>query len=99
MKKCLPKITEKELQTKIISDLNKRGWIVVKTIVLSKAGFPDVFAFKNGKAVFFEVKAKNGVRSKLQQYRIEQLQSEGFTAEFVDDYNNYLRIINICELI
>ena len=90
---------EQKLQSKIISDLDKRGWIVVKTITLSKAGFPDVFAFKNGHAIFFEVKAKNGVRSKLQQYRIEQLQSEGFTAEFVDDYDNYLRIINICELI
>ena len=99
MKKCSPKITEKELQTKIIADLNKRGWIVIKTIVLSKAGFPDVFAFKSGKAIFFEIKAKNGVRSKLQQYRIEQLQAEGFTAEFVDDYDNYLTIINIFELI
>ena len=90
---------EQKLQTKIISDLNKRGWIVVKTITLSKSGFPDVFAFKNGHAIFFEVKAKNGIKSKLQQYRIKQLQAEGFTAEFVDDYDNYLRIINICELI
>ena len=99
MKKCSQKITEKELQTKIISDLDKRGWIVVKTIVLSKSGFPDIFAFKNSRAIFFEVKAKNGIKSKLQQYRIKQLQSEGFTAEFVDDYDNYLRIINIFELI
>ena len=90
---------EQKLQSKIISDLDKRGWIVVKTIVLSKSGFPDVFAFKKGRAVFFEVKAKNGVRSKLQQYRIKQLQAEDFTAEFIDDYNDYLRIINICELI
>ena len=90
---------EQKLQSKIISDLDKRGWIVVKTITLSKAGFPDVFAFKNGRAIFFEVKAKNGVRSKLQQYRIEQLQAECFTAEFVDDYDSYLNIINICELI
>ena len=90
---------EQKLQSKIIADLDKRGWIVVKTIVLSKSGFPDVFAFKKGRAVFFEVKAKNGVRSKLQQYRIGQLQQQYFTAEFVDDYNDYLRIINICELI
>ena len=99
MKKCSQKITEKELQTKIIADLDKRGWIVVKTIVLSKSGFPDVFAFKKGKSIFFEIKAKDGVRSKLQQYRIEQLQQQGFTAEFVDDYDDYLTIINICEFI
>ena len=99
MKKCSQKITEKELQSKIIADLDKRGWIVVKTIVLSKSGFPDVFAFKKGRTVFFEIKAKNGVRSKLQEYRISQLKAEGFTAEFIDDYIDYLRIINICELI
>ena len=90
---------EQKLQSKIISDLNKRGWIVVKTITLSKASFPDVFAFKKGRTIFFEIKAKNGVKSQLQQYRIEQLRQQGFTAEFVDDYDNYLRIINICELI
>ena len=98
MKKCSPKITEQELQSKIIKDLKKRGWIVVKTIVLSQSGFPDIFAFKSGQTIFFEVKAKNGVRSQLQQYRIEQLQQQGFTAEFVDDYADYLRIINICVL-
>jgi len=86
---------EQKLQSKIISDLNKRGWIVVKTITLSKAGFPDIFAFKNGRTVFFEVKAKKGVKSQLQQYRIEQLQQQGFTAEFIDDYEDYLKIIQI----
>ena len=90
---------EQKLQSKIISDLNKRGWIVVKTITLSKAGFPDIFAFKNGRAVFFEVKAKKGVKSQLQQYRIEQLQQQGFTAEFIYDYEDYLSFINICLLI
>ena len=86
---------EQKLQSKIISDLNKRGWIAVKTITLSKAGFPDIFAFKNGRTVFFEVKAKKGVKSQLQQYRIEQLQQQGFTAEFIDDYEDYLKIINL----
>lgn len=86
---------ERKLQNKIISDLNKRGWIVVKTITLSKAGFPDIFAFKNGRTVFFEVKAKKGVKSQLQQYRIEQLQQQGFMAEFIDDYEEYLKFINL----
>ena len=86
---------EQKLQSKIIANLDKRGWIVVKTITLSKAGFPDIFAFKNGKAIFFEVKAKNGVRSKLQQYRIEQLQQQGFMAEFIYDYEDYLKFINL----
>ena len=89
------KCEEQKLQSKIIADLDKRGWIVVKTITLSKAGFPDIFAFKNGRAVFFEVKAKKGVKSQLQQYRIEQLQQQGFMAEFIDDYEDYLKFINI----
>ena len=37
---------EAKLQTKIIKDLEKRGYFTVKTIKLSKNGLPDIFAFK-----------------------------------------------------
>lgn len=93
MKKCSPKITEQELQSKIIKDLKKRGWIVVKTIVLSQSGFPDIFAFKSGQTIFFEVKTIDGVKSELQKYRIKQLQQAGFLAEFVDNFEDFIKII------
>lgn len=83
---------ESKLQTKIIKYLEANGWIVVKTIQLSKNGFPDIFAFKNGRTIFIEVKAPNGKRSELQKYRIEQLTKQGFTALFCDDFNDILNL-------
>lgn len=76
---------EQKLQTKIINLLEADGWIVVKTIALSKSGYPDIFAFRNKEAIFIEVKKKGGVRSPIQEYRINELQKQGFMAEFIDD--------------
>lgn len=88
---------ESKLQSKIIKRLESDGWIVFKTIMLSKNGFPDVMAFRNGKSLFIEVKAPNGIRSELQKYRIEQLTKQGFTAFFcdnLDDFKNIIRSVN-----
>ena len=75
---------ESKLQSKIIKLLEADGWLVVKTIQLSKNGYPDLFAFKKGVTIFTEVKKPNGVRSKIQEYRIKELKKEGFNAEFID---------------
>ena len=85
---------ESKLQSKIIKYLEHEGWIVVKTIHLSKNGFPDVFAFRFGITIFIEVKSKKGVRSELQKYRIEQLTKHGFLAFFCDDFDKFKQIIN-----
>lgn len=80
---------ESKLQTRIIKHLESNGWIVVKTIQLSKNGFPDVFAFKKARTIFVEVKEPSGKRSELQKYRIEQLNKELFTAFFCDSFELY----------
>lgn len=85
--------TEQKLQTKIINYLKSDGWLVVKTIQLSINGMPDIFAFKNGRTIFIEVKSPNGKRSELQKYRIEQLTLQGFTAFFCDNFENMLHNI------
>ena len=84
---------ESKLQSKIIKLLEADGWIVVKTLQLSKNGMPDIFAFKSGVAMFFEVKAPNGVRSEIQKYRIKQLREQGFIAEFVDNIEHFKSIL------
>ena len=84
---------ESKLQSKIIKLLEEDGWIVVKTIQLSKNGFPDIFAFKSGITMFFEVKSPNGVRSEIQKYRIKQLREQGFRAEFVDNIEHVKSIL------
>lgn len=72
-------------QTKIINDLKKDGWLVVKTIKLSENGYPDIFAFKSGKAKFIEVKERNDTLKELQKYRIRQLREQGFDACCMQD--------------
>lgn len=80
---------EAKLQSKIIKLLESDGWLVVKTIQLSKNGYPDIFAFRFGITVFIEVKAPNGKRSELQKYRIEQLISQGFKAFFCESLDEF----------
>lgn len=69
---------EKNIQSKIIKKLEADGWIALKIIKLSKSGYPDILALKDGKAMFVEVKQPKGVLSEIQKYRIDQLKEIGF---------------------
>ena len=60
---------------------------------MSKAGFPDIIAIKDGVNVWIEVKAQRGVVSKLQLLRIKQLNDKGaiaFVAYSLDDVKEKL---------
>lgn len=87
-------ITEQKIQSKIKKYAESKGWIVVKTIKLSSAGFPDLFLFKNGKTIFIEVKKENGIISPLQILRQKQLQKENFICEFCYSLEQFKTIIN-----
>lgn len=69
---------EKQIQSRIIKDLERQGWYVVKLITTTKAGIPDLMALKNGRTVFIEVKRPGGKLSPIQQFRHEELRSNGF---------------------
>ena len=71
-------ILESKIQKQIIDYLKKDNWIVVKTIRLNDSGYPDIFAFRNGKTLFIEVKSEKGVLSELQKHRINKLRQQGF---------------------
>ena len=45
-----------KFQTKIKKHYEANGWIVINTIKLSVNGYPDLFCFKDGKALFIECK-------------------------------------------
>ena len=87
---------ESDIQKKIINYLKKEGYLVVKTIVLNVSGYPDIFAFKNGKTLFVEVKNEKGKVSVLQQHRINSLRQQGFDViisrsveDFKETFKNY----------
>lgn len=69
---------EQQIQSKIIKNLEKEGWYVVKLITTTKAGIPDLLCLKNGRTVFIEVKRPGGKVSKLQEFRHEELRKQGF---------------------
>lgn len=78
---------ESNAQTSGRELLEKRGWLVIKLSVVSKPGFPDHIALKNGRTVFIEWKnpgKKDGKgRTKvkdegLQNYWHGKLRKAGF---------------------
>lgn len=73
---------EQAIQSKKIKELEADGYYVIKLIVTNKTGIPDLIAIPKDAAIkFIEVKTPQGKVSKLQQYRIKELESHGITVE------------------
>ena len=80
-------LTEQKIQTKIINQLTKEGWLCVKLIKTSKNGIPDLMCLRDGVTMFIEVKKPNGKLSELQKIRIKQLKDLGFECKIWTDYD------------
>jgi len=75
-------MTEQQIQTKRIKELESQGYYVLKLIKTNKNGIPDILAIPSGSNVIFcEVKTPTGQLSKLQEYRLKELERNGFTTE------------------
>lgn len=83
---------ESKLQKKIRIDLEKNGWLVVKIKLCSLNGWPDQQAHKNGRTVFLEIKDKGKKAKPLQEYRHEQIRTQGFNVFTIDTWELYLEI-------
>lgn len=80
-------MTEQQIQAKRIKQLESEGYYVIKLIKTNKNGIPDLIAIPPGsKVLFSEVKKPKGVISKLQQYRLKELEEYGFTTEVYKGY-------------
>ena len=84
---------ESYLQSKIISQLQEWGWMVIKLIQTNKNGIPDLLAIRNGKAVFIEVKRPGYEPAPLQKYRLNEINEKGVMAFWVDNIDdiNFLK--------
>lgn len=69
---------ESQIQSRIKTQLEKNGWLVIKLIQTTLNGIPDLMALKNGRTVFIEVKRPNNKPTPLQSYRHQQLLKQGF---------------------
>lgn len=75
-------MTEQEIQKKRIKELEAEGYYVIKLIKTNKNGIPDVIAIPpNSNVIFSEIKTKKGKVSKLQQYRLKELEKHGVKTE------------------
>lgn len=78
-------MTEQEIQKKVLNHLKREEWMAIKTIMLNKAGMPDIIAFKDGVTIFLEVKKPGGKLTPLQKNRLETLREKGFIAKVIYD--------------
>jgi Holliday junction resolvase-like predicted endonuclease len=78
---------ESKVQSKIINQLKKNGWLVLKIIKCNINGMSDLIVFKNGKTVFIEVKNESGKQSEIQKYVQKQIELQGFQYLLINDIN------------
>jgi len=81
---------ESKLQSKIRSHLKKRGWYAVKHIIVSKSGWPDLEAIKNGRTIRIEVKKPEKDAEKLQKYVHSQIRKHGGEVYTIDTWEKFL---------
>lgn len=75
-------MTEQQIQTKKIKELEAQGYYVIKLINTNKNGIPDLIAIPpNSDVLFVEVKTATGKVSKLQEYRHKELNNKGIKVE------------------
>lgn len=75
-------MTEQQIQKSRIKQLESEGYYVIKLLKTNKNGIPDLVALHpNGDVLFSEIKKPKGVLSKLQEYRLKELQEHGFRTE------------------
>ena len=75
-------MTEQQIQSKRIKELEEQGYYVIKLVRTNKNGMPDIIAIPPNTGVLFsEVKTPNGKVSKLQEYRIKELEKHGCRTE------------------
>jgi len=75
-------MTEQQIQAKRIKELESEGYYVIKLVKTNKNGIPDLVAIPPSCGVIFsEVKTKKGKLSKLQEYRLKELDEHGLKTE------------------
>lgn len=70
---------EAQIQSIILQNLRNRGAYVVKVIVATKTGIPDIVCCYKGKFIGIEVKRPEAIKTvtELQKYNLEEIKKAG----------------------
>jgi Holliday junction resolvase len=75
-------MTEQQIQAKKIKQLEAKGFYVIKLIRTNKNGIPDLLVIPPGAdVIFIEVKKPGNKPSKLQEYRMKELNEHGIKTQ------------------
>ena len=75
-------MTEQQIQSKRIKELEELGYYVIKLIQTNKNGIPDLVAIpKDSDVLFSEIKRPRQKVSALQKFRIKELSDHGIKTE------------------
>lgn len=83
---------EAALQSKIVKDLVKSGWLPVKVKLCNLNGHPDLVIYKAGKTIFIEVKDEGKEADPLQKHVHSLLRNQGFNVYVIDTWDRYVFI-------
>lgn len=84
---------ESLIQSKIINEAKKNGYLVLKVVKCNMNGYPDITLFKDNKTIFVEVKNEKGIQSEIQKYVQKQLESKGFQYFLVRSLDEFKKMI------
>ena len=79
-------LSEQAIQKKIINQLEREGYLVLKLIKCNKNGYPDLLAVKENDTMFIEVKKPSGKLSELQKVRINEMRLKGINVKCWTSY-------------
>lgn len=74
-----------KFKDKIKKQYEKQGYTVLSLVKIGVAGYPDLLALKDGKAIFIECKEGKDTIKPLQELRIDELKQKGFEAFCLHD--------------
>ena len=74
---------ESDIQSKVIKEMEKYGWYVIKLIQTNKNGIPDLLCHKLGMTRYLEIKRPKLKPSPLQDLRHKEIMKHGIVVHTV----------------